>query len=155
VAHLGNVTSPLLVAVPATGSAGDRLRRMAGVVRRERHDAVDAAAAAVAGPLLRLAAATGLYGRWLRSQRRLHTLVSNVPGPAAPLHLGGLRVTALVPIAVGDSGDVTVSFACLSYAGTLTVTAVADPVQVPDLPVLLAALDAAFDDLGARQRSTA
>ena len=37
-------------------------------------------------------------------------------------------------------GDVTVSFDALSYAGTLTVTAVADPDRVPDLPVLTAAL---------------
>jgi len=149
VAHLGNLTSPLLLTVPAAGPPGERLRRIAGVVRRERDAAAATAteAVAVAGPLIRFAAATGLYGRWLRSQQRLHTLVSNVPGPPAPLTLGGLGVSRLVPIGVGDSGNVTVSFVCLSYAGTLTVTAVADPERVPDLPVLVDALQAALDEL--------
>ena len=80
VAHLGNATSPLLLTVPGVGPAGERLRRIAGVVRRERDEATATAAVAVVGPLIRLAATTGLYGRWLRSQQRLHTLVSNVPG---------------------------------------------------------------------------
>ena len=149
VAHLGNVTSPLLVPVPAGGPSAARLRRIAGVVRRERDEVAGTAAMAVVGPLLRLAAASGLYARWLRAQRRLHTLVSNVPGPPTRMHLGGLRVTGMVPIGVGDAGNVTVSFACLSYAGTLTVTAVADPDRVPDLPVLVAALQSALDELGA------
>ena len=149
VAHLGNATSPLLLTVPGVGPAGERLRRIAGVVRRERDEATATAAVAVVGPLIRLAATTGLYGRWLRSQQRLHTLVSNVPGPPAPLTLGGLGVSRLVPIGVGDSGNVTVSFVCLSYAGTLAVTAVADPDRVPDLPRLTAALQSALDGLGA------
>jgi hypothetical protein len=149
VAHLGNATSPLLLTVPAVGPAGERLRRIAGVVRRERDEATATAAVAVVGPLIRLAASTGLYGRWLRSQQRLHTLVSDVPGPPAPLTLGGLGVSRLVPIGVGDSGNVTVSFVCLSYAGTLAVTAVADPDRVPDLPRLIAALQSALDGLGA------
>nr|WP_246325096.1 wax ester/triacylglycerol synthase domain-containing protein [Petropleomorpha daqingensis] len=146
-AHLGNVTSPLLVPVPSGGPAGERMRRIAGVVRRERDGSARSAALAVL--VVRLAAGTGLYRRWLRSQRRLHTLVSNVPGPPGSMHLGGLLVTGMVPIAVGDSGNVTVSFACLSYAGTLSVTAAADPEQVPDLPALVEALQAGLDELAA------
>jgi diacylglycerol O-acyltransferase len=90
----------------------------------------------------------GLYRAWLRRQRRMHTLLSNVPGPPAPISVGGAPVTGMVPIAVGDSGNLTVTFACLSYAGTLTVTAVADPERVPDLPRLTAALQSALDELG-------
>jgi hypothetical protein len=74
--------------------------------------------------------------------------VSNVPGPPAPVYLGGLRVTGMVPIAVGDSGNVTVSFACLSYAGTLTVTVTADPDRVPELAALVGGLQAALDEVG-------
>jgi hypothetical protein len=37
-------------------------------------------------------------------------------------------------------GNVTVAFAVLSYAGTLTVTIIADPSHCPDLQLLVAAL---------------
>jgi WS/DGAT/MGAT family acyltransferase len=149
VAHLGNATAPLLATVPALGPDPERLRRIAGEVRRTRATAVGNPAPAVLGPLFRVAADLGLYRVWVRHQRRLHTLVSNVPGPAAPVSLGGYPVTGMVPIAVADGGNVTVSFACLSYAGTLTVAAAADPDRVPDLARLTAALQNALDGLGA------
>jgi diacylglycerol O-acyltransferase len=155
VAELGNAASPLLVAVPGDGPDRERLRRIAGAVRRAREAATGPAAIAVLGPLFRLAAALGLYRAWLRRQRRLHTLLSNVPGPSAPVSVGGHRVTAMVPFAVGDGGNVTVSFECLSYAGTLAVTAVADAERVPDLPALIAALQSALDRLGSTVPGTA
>jgi len=40
-----------------------------------------------------------------------------------------------------------VSFVALSYAGEFTVTVVADPDRVPDLPVLSHALQAELDAL--------
>ncbi|MGY1808305.1 wax ester/triacylglycerol synthase domain-containing protein [Blastococcus sp. SYSU D00669] len=146
-AALGNATAPVVVTVPAEGPEPDRLCRIAGVVRRLRADAAGPSALALAGPLFRLLAGLGLYRAWLRRQRRFHTLVSNVPGPPGPVAVGGLPVTGMVPFAVGDGGDVTSSFVCLSYAGTLVVTAVVDPGRVPDLPALTAALQAALDGL--------
>ncbi|MGY1679944.1 WS/DGAT domain-containing protein [Geodermatophilus sp. SYSU D01176] len=53
-------------------------------------------------------------------------------------------------MAVGDAGNVTVSFVALSYAGTLAVTAVADADAVPDLPLLVAALEDQFARLVTR-----
>lgn len=49
----------------------------------------------------------------------------------------------------GTYGNVTVSFAVLSYAGTLVLAVVADPDAVPDLEVLTAALR---QELGALTR---
>jgi hypothetical protein len=40
------------------------------------------------------------------------------------------------------TGNVTVAFAVLSYAGTLVVTVIADPQRCPDLPVLVTHLQA-------------
>lgn len=41
----------------------------------------------------------------------------------------------------------TVAFAALSYASTLTVTVIADPDHLPDLPLLVAALQDELDRL--------
>ena len=101
----------------------------------------------VLGPLFRLLAVTGLYHWYLAHQHRIHALVSNVPGPDRPLTFGGVPIAAVVPVSVGESGDVTVSFLALSYAGTLTVTVIADRDAVPDVAVLAAALQAELDAL--------
>ncbi|MGY1700251.1 wax ester/triacylglycerol synthase domain-containing protein [Geodermatophilus sp. SYSU D00766] len=144
VTELGNATTPLVVAVPVAGEPQARLRRFAGTVRRARDTAGGPPLTALTGSLFGLLAATGAYRWWLRRQRRFHALVSNVPGPGTPLTLAGRRVEQVLPVASGEAGNVTVSFDALSYAGTLTVTAVVDPDRVPDLPVLIAALHAQF-----------
>jgi diacylglycerol O-acyltransferase len=147
VGEFANSVAPLVVGVPSAGTAEERLRRIAGVVTRMRAEAADPEAAAVLNPLLRAGAALGLYRRWLPRQRMIHTLVSDVPGPPGLVSVAGAPVATLIPLSVGDGGNVTVSFVALSYAGTLTVTAVADPDRVPDLPVLARALQAALDEL--------
>jgi len=70
-----------------------------------------------------------------------------VRGPGRPVTLAGDPVEAVLPFAVGEAGDVTVSFEAVSYAGTLAVTVVADADAVPDLPVLVAALEGQFAQL--------
>jgi hypothetical protein len=144
VTELGNATTPLVVTVPAAGDPQERLRRFAGTVRRTRDAATGPPLTALLGPVFRLLAAVGGYRWYLRRQHRFHTLVSNVAGPDRPLSLAGRVVEQVLPVASGEAGDVTVSFDALSYAGTLTVTAVVDPDRVPDLPVLTAALRGQF-----------
>jgi diacylglycerol O-acyltransferase len=51
----------------------------------------------------------------------------------------GAPITDVMPIAV-IAGNVTVSFAVLSYAGILGITVIADPDACPDLEALTAAL---------------
>ncbi|WP_142461315.1 wax ester/triacylglycerol synthase domain-containing protein [Geodermatophilus aquaeductus] len=140
VTELGNATTPLVVAVPAAGKPGERLHRFAGTVRRARDQAAGPPLTALMGPVFRGLTAVGAYRWWLRHQRRFHTLVSNVRGPGTVLTLAGRPVEQVLPVASGEAGNVTVSFDALSYAGILTVTAVADPERVPDLPVLTAAV---------------
>ena len=54
-----------------------------------------------------------------------------------------------MPVAVGNAGNLTVTFLALSYCGTLTVTAIADPEAVPDLRLLATALQGQLHALGA------
>jgi diacylglycerol O-acyltransferase / wax synthase len=142
VTDLGNANTPLVVAVPVAGDPTERLRRFAGTVRGARAAATAPPLIALFGPVFRVLAALGGYSWYLAHQRRFHTLVSNVPGPGEPLSLAGRTVEAIVPVAAGEAGNVTVSFDALSYAGTLAVTVMADRDRVPDLPVLTAALRA-------------
>jgi hypothetical protein len=143
----GNQVAPLVVTVPATGTAADRLHRTAGVVRTARASAAGPPPIAVMQPLFRLIAGVGLYRRYMNHQRRLHLLVSNVPGPREPVTVDGVPVTAAIPLSVGEAGNLTVSVLALSYAGTLTVTVAVDPDRVPDLEVLARALQNELDGL--------
>ena len=138
-ARLGNQVAPILVLAPVTGDIPERLERIAAMVRTGR--------AAATGPppvglatAMRWAARLGLLRRYLARQRRMHTMISSIHGPDEPVALGGAAVVSIVPLVSAETGNVTVSFDVLSYAGTLTITAYADPDAVPDLPDLVAAL---------------
>jgi hypothetical protein len=48
-------------------------------------------------------------------------------------------VRAIIPIP-STTGNVTVTFAAASYAGTLRITILSDPSRMPDAPALAAAL---------------
>ena len=54
----------------------------------------------------------------------------------------------MIPLA-GVAGNVTVAFAVLSYAGTLTVTVIVDGDACPDPEALVAALQGELDALTA------
>ncbi len=151
--ELGNQVTPLLVGVPAEGPPAARLARITGAVARAREQATGPSVVTVLGPVFRWTARAGLYRLFMRRQRRLHTLVSDVRGPAEPAALAGRPVSAIVPVAVGEPGNVTVSFVVLSYAGTLTVSVVGDS-SVPDLAVLAGALQAELDALVQEVRSS-
>lgn len=144
----GNATAPLVVAVPATGTLGLRVERIAGAVAAARAGADVRSAVVALQPLLRLMARTGLYRLYLSHQRRMHTLVSNVRGPGTPLRLDGAPVAEMIPLSVGEAGNMTVQFVALSYAGRLVVTVVADPRHVPDLDAIARALQTELDAAG-------
>jgi hypothetical protein len=74
-------------------------------------------------------------------------MVSSIHGPDGYISIGGSTVTSIVPLAAAETGNVRISFDALSYAGTLTITVIADPDAVPDLPDLAAALRAELDGL--------
>jgi WS/DGAT/MGAT family acyltransferase len=135
--HLGNEVGAVPVQVPATGPWPDRLAQVARATRRAKQ--TPAVSVAVLGPVFRLLAGLGIFSWFIRRQRLVHTFVTNLRGPAAPLTFLGAPITDLVPLAI-VTGNVTVSFAVLSYVGTLTVAVIGDPDTCPDLDVLAEAL---------------
>jgi WS/DGAT/MGAT family acyltransferase len=139
-ARLGNEVSPMVVAVPATGRPGRRISAVAADVRARKALATGPAPIALLGPAFRAAARLGGYRWYMNRQRRLHTLVSHVRGPTGPVRFAGARVTDTVPIALGEAGNITVAFEVLSYAGTLTISALVDPDRFPEVSALAAAL---------------
>ena len=73
-------------------------------------------------------------------KRLIHTFWSNLRSPEIRLSFLDCPITSIIPLSAG-SGNVTVSFAVLSYAGTLTITLIADPDTCHDLSARRDALE--------------
>ena len=89
--------------------------------------------------MFRLLAAAGLLRWFFNHQHLVTTFVTDLRGPAEPLTLDGAALDAVLPIPE-TTGNIPVTFAALSYAGTLWLTVLSDPAVVPDVAVLTAAL---------------
>ncbi|TFB99247.1 MULTISPECIES: wax ester/triacylglycerol synthase domain-containing protein [unclassified Cryobacterium] len=140
--ELGNQSGVIPIRVPGVGHPFTRLDAVATATRAAKL-APAGASTALLGPFFRLLARLGLFQRFISRQRAIHTFVTNLRGPAEPLAIFGCPVTGLVPL-TGPTGNVTVSFAVLSYAGSIEVTLAADPDTCPDLDALRALLEHEF-----------
>ena len=147
---LGNEVSVLLVEVPALADPVERLAALIGITGRSRLSRERGASAALLGPMFRLSGRLGVFRWFVDRQHLVTTFVTNLRGPGTPMAFLGASITGIVPI-TAITGNVTVSFAALSYAGTLTVTLVADPEHCPDLPLVAAELQDQLDTLVAVQ----
>jgi len=145
--ELGNRSGVIPIRVPGRGDPARRLRFVAGGTRAAKRS-TPGATTALLGPYFRLLARIGLFQWFVDRQRLIHTFVSNMRGPEHRLSILGCPVTAIVPLSAA-TGNVTVSFAVLSYAGALTITLVADPDACPDLAVLQRLLAEELTGLGA------
>jgi diacylglycerol O-acyltransferase / wax synthase len=141
----GNAFTEARAAVSGGGDPGQRLADVAAVMRRRKESAMQPATLSVAAVAVRAMVASGAYGWYMRRQRYLHTVMTNLRGPEQSVALNGAPITGMLPLAVGGGGNVTVTFAALSYAGTLAVTVTADPDVTPDLPLLTAELQTQLD----------
>jgi WS/DGAT/MGAT family acyltransferase len=135
---LGNQIGIMTVTVPATGDLGTRVSRTAEITR-ERKSRARGTSAALFVPAFLLLARVGLLRWFARHQRAVQTFVTNLHGPEEPLTFGGAAVRAIIPIP-STTGNVTVTFAAVSYAGTLCITILSDPARMPDATALAAAL---------------
>ncbi|MBN9110763.1 MAG: DUF1298 domain-containing protein [Pseudonocardia sp.] len=143
----GNANAPLLVEIPLGAAPRERIRVAAAAVASRRASEPPAAPITLLRPVVPLLVRLGLYRRYLRRQRRLHTIVSMVRGPAGPVTLGGVPVTRMIPLALGDQGSITVTVVALAALGRLVVTIHADPDRTPDLDRLAESVRAGFDAL--------
>jgi hypothetical protein len=147
VGELGNQVGVVPVGVPGVGDPSDRLADVAAQTRRAK-DVARGSSTALIGPLFRLLAALRVFRWFVERQRLVHTFVTNLRGPEVRLAFLGAPVLDVIAL-TSTPGNVTVSFAVLSYCGELTVTLVADPDLCPDLGVLQQALADELTTLGA------
>jgi diacylglycerol O-acyltransferase / wax synthase len=136
--QLGNQVGVMPVALPASGALTGRITQIAAITR-QRKTAAHGSSMALLGPLFRLMAAAGLLRWFINRQRLVHTFATNLRGPGQPLTFAGAPAQMVIPIP-NTTGNVTVTFAALSYAGKLMITVLSDPSRVPDVAVLTAAL---------------
>jgi len=73
-------------------------------------------------------------------------VISNVPGSKATRYLKGARAVGMYPVSTLPPMT-ALNVTCCSYAGTLYFGLIAGRTAVPDLPLLAAYLDGAFDQL--------
>jgi diacylglycerol O-acyltransferase / wax synthase len=141
----GNAFTEMRACVSGDGSPTERLPRVAAIMRARKQAVFRPSVGRVAALGVRALVASGAYRLYMDRQRFLHTVLTNVRGPTTPVTLAGAPVTSMLPLAVGGGGNVTVTFAALSYAGTLRVTVTADPGATPDQAQLTALLQAQLD----------
>jgi len=136
---LGNHVSVMPIEIRVSDDDGEDLAGVAAATQRAKRSGAPASTALL-GPLFRLLARLHLLRWFVDHQHMVHTFVTNLRGPTERFRLGSHEVTEVAAISL-ITGNVTVAFAVLSYAGTLTVTIVSDPAAVPDVAVLRDALD--------------
>jgi len=136
---LGNQSGVIPLRVSGVGDPARRLESLAAATRAAKR-VQRGASTALLGPFFRLLAAAGLYRWFIGHQRLIHTFVSNLRGPESRLSFVGCPIASIIPLSAA-AGNVTVSFAVLSYAGSLSITLIADPDTCPDLSELRDALE--------------
>ncbi|MGB7980522.1 MAG: wax ester/triacylglycerol synthase domain-containing protein [Candidatus Nanopelagicales bacterium] len=144
-ADLGNRTGVMPVRVPTSGPHHERLAQVSAHTRAHRAG-TRGASMAVVGPAFRLLASLGIFRMMIERQRLVNTFLTNLPGPVALLTIDGVPIRQIVPVTI-TAGNVSVAFAVLSYAGTLTLSVITDPAVFGDCQVLVGALRAELADL--------
>jgi diacylglycerol O-acyltransferase / wax synthase len=146
VAQLGNRVGVIPVEVPTAGAPLDRLAMVAHSTRARRQQPGRGASTVLLAPAFRAMARVGLLDRFVQRQHLVSTFVTNIRGPQTPLSFLGATVVDMTAVSV-IAGNITVGFAALSYAGTLSVTVIADPDHCPDLSLLVTELQSQLDEL--------
>ncbi|HEX6843511.1 MAG TPA: wax ester/triacylglycerol synthase family O-acyltransferase [Actinomycetota bacterium] len=133
------------IALPLPAWEADAARRLALIAERTRTTKATQQPAAIAGFMAALAA-TPIGRAYTTRQRTSHTVVTNVPGPPAPVYLLGARVRGLFPIIelVGNLGQTLCAF---SYDGAISLVVTADATTFPDLDVLVEGMARCWDAL--------
>jgi WS/DGAT/MGAT family acyltransferase len=145
ITYLGNRSGIIPLTVPAVGPAKGRVATVAATMRSVKQRP-PGASTAIIGPISRAAAHLGAYRFVIDHQHLVHTFLTNLRGPERALAIAGRPVTGIIPLGA-ISGNVTVAFAVLSYAGVLTITTIADPEACPDLIRLRDELSSALEAL--------
>jgi len=145
---MGNLVTALLPTLPiGPATPLDRLRRVAGEMAAMKENGELRAA----GLVLALAGALpapleAVLGRFAPDTPIANTVCTNVPGPRDERSVLGRRILAIHPIVPLFQG-MGLEFAVMSYAGRLSIAAVADGALVPDPQAIADAVSQAASDL--------
>ncbi len=142
---LGNDVGAVPIEVSGCGDPFRRLERTAEVTRAAKAT-TRGSSMAILGPVFRILARLGVFGWFIAHQRLVHSFVTNLRGPSTRYTFVGATIDSIAAIAV-VTGNVTLSFAALSYGGRVAVTVIADPDANPDLPALHRALERRLAEL--------
>jgi len=141
----GNHVGTVLVPVPiGLDDPGAELRSIAAATAQAK----TRQEASLSMELMVVLAETGLARAFTSRQHMLNVLTTNLPGPPVALYMAGALLespVALPPIA----GNVTVSFAALSYCDELCFSLVADAAAWPDLAAVSDGMSAGWRELQA------
>jgi hypothetical protein len=136
--QLGNQTGVVPLAIPTLSHQDARLHRITAM-SHSRTGVTRGMSAGPMGLVFRAMGALGIFQVFIDHQRLVHTFVTNVRGPQAPVQFAGYPITTVIPLAI-TPGNVGVCFDILSYAGGLVVTVVADLDIVPEQDLLTSRL---------------
>jgi len=139
----GNQDAMMLVPLPL--GEPDPVRRL-DLIAAETAARKQQARPQVGSGIFRFVAVQRAWYRFLAHQRSVNLFVTNVPGPPVPLYLAGARLLELFPV-VSLMGNLTLAVAVFSYAGQLSLTAVADRDGGPDVEVFAQGVRSALDGL--------
>lgn len=143
--QLGNQVGVMPVRVPVWGPRDVALAQVARETTGRKSTQRGASAALIA-PAFRLLAALGLFRPMIDRQRLVNSFLTNMRGPGKPMHLAGAAIRRIAPVTIA-TGNVSVAFAALSYAGTLTISVIVDPDLAPELDDIAQALRRELDEL--------
>ena len=149
-ADLGNQVGAMPVSVPTDGMLVDRLSRVAATTRKRRPSGRGSGHGDVSKlwlqPVFWLLARLGVVQWFIRRQHLVNTFLTNVRGPTQRLALLSVPINAVTPLSP-IAGNITVAFTAFSYAGTLSVTVVADGDRWPNADRIAGALHEALEEL--------
>lgn len=143
--QLGNQVGVMSVRVPV---GGPRHAALAQVARETtaRKTTQRGASAALITPAFRLLAALGLFRPMIDRQRLVNSFLTNMRGPGRPMRLTGAAIRRIAPVTIA-TGNVSVAFAALSYAGSLTISVIVDPDLAPELDDIAQALRQELEEM--------
>jgi diacylglycerol O-acyltransferase / wax synthase len=140
---VGNHAGTMIVPLPI-GEAGAATRLPLIAANTARAKARQRGA--VPQAFMAVLALSGLTRFFIRRQHLVNVLVTNLSGPQFPLYVAGGRLLDAVPIPP-IAGNVTVSFAALSYDGNLVLSVHADRKTWPDLDLVLEGMRSGWREL--------
>lgn len=139
-AELGNATGVLTVPLRlGEPDAARQLAEIAAATRAVKIDRPAAAGTAVSYLVTRAGLGRALY----RRQRQTNIFTTNVVGPRLPLRFADAPVVEMAAV-TSLGGNVTLSFAVLSYANALTITVVGDAAGCPEVDLAAEAMRTAW-----------